>query len=251
MWSTAGSGVPDTQAGHRPWPPPESPWVLFMRWNDLAFLHWPVEPALLRPHVPEALELETFEGRAWLGITPFEMDRVRLRFGPALPGLSTFPELNVRTYVSAGGKAGIWFFSLDAANFLAVRTARLVYGLPYFHASMSLARRGDTIHFHSRRSSSTDPVRLRVEYAPTGPVQPALPGTLEHWLVERYCLYSTRGRRLYRGEIHHDPWPLQAGTAQVLANTMTDPLPVPLAGEPRVHFAKRLDVVGWLPEAVV
>ena len=151
MSSTTGPGPSDAGTSHRPWPPPSTPWVLFMRWNHLAFLHWPVPIASLRPHVPSELELDTHQDQAWLGITPFQMARVRLRIGPPIPGLSTFPELNVRTYVSHGGKPGIWFFSLDAGSRLAVRAARFVYGLPYFRASMSMGHEGETIYFRRRR----------------------------------------------------------------------------------------------------
>lgn len=252
MRSTAPAGPDDAGTAHRPWRPPPSPWVLSMGWEHLAFLHWPVEAASLRPHIPAGLELDTHQGQAWLGVTPFRMSRVRPRLGPPIPGVSTFLELNVRTYVSAEDKPGIWFFSLDAGSRLAVRAARFMYGLPYFHASMSMGRENEAIHYRSRRVGEThhDSPRLRVEYHPTGPVQPAADGSLEQWLVERYCLYTTRARRLYRGEIHHAPWPLQSAQARVRLNTMTEPLGIELQGEPRVHYARRLDVVAWLPEAV-
>lgn len=235
---------------HRPWPAPRAPWAMFMRWQDLAFLHWPVEPAGLRSHVPSGLELETRDGHAWLGITPFRMSHVRARFTPALPRVSAFPELNVRTYVSAGGKPGVWFLSLDAANSLAVRTARWVFGLPYFCASMSVESDGDRIGYRSVRTGD-EGVRLRASYAPEGPVRTAESDTLEHWLTERYCLYSVKNGTLYRGEIHHDPWPLQEAEVVVGENTMAEPAGLTLDGPPPlVHFARQLDVVAWLPRAV-
>src|SRR5919202_1981641 len=130
-------------AAHRPWPLPPRPWVLAMQWHDLLFMHGPVPPALLRPLIPPALELETFDGTAWLGITPFRMAGTRPRFVPPLPWVSAFPELNVRTYVTAEGKPGVWFFSLDAGNPLAARGAgrRLRRALPPERPSRARGRR--------------------------------------------------------------------------------------------------------------
>lgn len=223
-----------------------------MRWKDLAFLHWPVDPDALRSLVPAALELETWEGDAWLGITPFEMCDVRPRLVPPLPGVSRFPELNVRTYVSIGGKPGIWFFSLDAGSRLAVRAARFTFGLPYHAAAMGLAREGGEARFDSVRSPPhAGRARFRAVYRPDGPVTPAKEGTLEHWFTERYCLYSLRGDRLLRGEIHHAPWPLQPAEARVSQNTMTDGLGLALRPTPaRMHYAAELHVVAWLPTRV-
>jgi uncharacterized protein len=239
-------------ATHRTWPPPSTPWAMTMRWTDLAFLHWPVECEALRPLIPEELELDTRDGEAWLGVTPFTMSKVRARFTPPLPGLSRFPELNTRTYVSAQGKPGVWFFSLDAGSRLAVQAARLAFGLPYHKASMSLARRTDGIRYRCHRTGTSGrDLRFEASYRPTGPVAPPKPGSLEHWLTERYCLYSLRGGSLYRGEIHHDPWPLQPASAEVTENTMADPLGIGLdRSPPLVHFSQRLDVVAWLPSRI-
>jgi uncharacterized protein len=237
---------------HRPWPPPSPPWAIAMRWNDLAFLHWPVEYEALRPLVPEALELETRDGTAWLGITPFTMSRVRARFTPPLPGLSRFPELNTRTYVSANGKPGVWFFSLEAGNRLAVLGARWVFGLPYHSAEMAVARRADGIGYRCLRTRSDGrDLRFEATYRATGPIARPDPDSLEHWLTERYCLYSMRRGVLYRGEIHHARWPLQPASVELTENMMADPLGMDLgSAPPLVHFSQRLDVVGWLPRRV-
>jgi uncharacterized protein YqjF (DUF2071 family) len=144
------SQLPPTD--HRPWPLPSSPWVMRQKWHDLLFMHWRIPPQTLRPLVPAALELDHFEGSAWLGVVPFRMTGVRLRGTPAIPGLSAFPELNVRTYVSAGGKPGVWFFSLDAASAIAVAAARAWFHLPYFRARMSLEAHGDEIRYQSHRT---------------------------------------------------------------------------------------------------
>lgn len=236
-------------SAHRPSPPPRVPWVMGMRWESLAFLHWPLDHDVLRPLIPSGLELETREGAAWLGITPLRMSRVRARLVPPIPRLSSFPELNVRTYVSAGGRAGVWFFSLDAGSRAAVWGARLTFGLPYHTASMDISREDGGVRYHCvREGAPHGEARFSGSYRPTGPVRTAAPGTLEHWLTERYCLYSVRGGRLLRGEIHHAPWPLQDASAEIGENTMALPIGVRLEGPPAlVHFARRLDVKAWPP----
>jgi uncharacterized protein len=241
-----------TDATHRPWPLPGSPWVVAMRWNHLAFLHWPVEHDVLRPLVPGGLELETHDGRAWIGITPFEMSNVRVRLTPALPRISRFPELNVRTYVSNGGKSGIWFFSLDVASRLVVPAARAVFGLPYHRASMTIHKGPDIVDYRcSRKRTGGSPLRFRASYQGTGPIFHAEPDTLEHWLTERYCLYSLIGGRLHRAEIDHVRWPLQSASVEIAENTMASPIGMELdPAPPLVHFARRLDVVAWLPAPV-
>jgi uncharacterized protein YqjF (DUF2071 family) len=160
-------------------------------WHDLLFAHWPLAPEILRPLVPPALALDTFNGQAWLGVVPFRMTGIRLRATPAIPWFSAFPELNVRTYVTHGGKPGVWFFSLDATNSAAVAAARLWFHLPYFRAEMNLAPKQGWIFYHSRRTHRGSPgAELKARYRPTGRASAAEPGTLDHWLTERYCLYS-------------------------------------------------------------
>jgi uncharacterized protein len=243
--------IPDES--HRPWPLPSKPWVLAMRWHDLAFLHWPLEARTVRPLVPPRLELEVFDGQAWLGITPFAMKGVRPRWLPSLPGVSAFPELNVRTYVRAGGKPGVWFFSLDAGNRLAVRAARWTFGLPYYVAKMSLRTMNGHIEYDSTRTHrGASAAAFRGRYRPIGHAGRSRPGSLEDWLTERYCLYAMdRKGALYRGEIHHAPWPLQAGEAELHSNTMARAAGIELPPmAPHVMFARRLDVVAWLPERI-
>ena len=238
---------------HRPWPVPDRPWVMHMAWLDLLFMHWPLPPEMLRPLIPGGLELDTFEGQAWLGVVPFYMSNTRPRGVPPLPWLSAFAELNVRTYVTVSGKPGVWFFSLDAANPVAVRGARWSFSLPYFDARMSIERQGETIHYRSRRTHrGAPPAEFVGQYRPTGEAYRSLPGTLEHWLTERYCLYSQDRRgRLWRGEIHHLPWPLQPAEAEVATNTMTAPIGIQLPDvPPLLHFVRRIDVVGWLLKGV-
>jgi uncharacterized protein YqjF (DUF2071 family) len=224
-----------------------------MQWHDLLFMHWPVPPMVLRPVIPPALTLETFEGAAWLGITPFRMAGTRPRLVPPLPWCSAFPELNVRTYVTAEGKPGVWFFSLDAGSRLAVRGARVLFHLPYYDADMLSERDGDVVRYSSTRTHRRAPgVAFAGRYRPVGPVSYAAVDSLEYWLTERYCLYAADRRgQVWRGDIHHARWPLQPAEADIEANTMAEPLRLTLPQcAPRLHFALRLDVVAWPLEAV-
>ncbi|MFO7168261.1 MAG: DUF2071 domain-containing protein [Chloroflexota bacterium] len=222
-----------------------------MRWLDLLFMHWPVPAEALRPYIPPGLELDTFEGQAWLGVVPFRMAGVRPRMVPALPGVSAFPELNVRTYVTAGGKPGVWFFSLDAASRPAVEMARAVFHLNYRHARMAARTLGDTVHYSSERTErGAPPAAFAARYRPTGPAFRAAPGSLEAWLTERYCLYAAnRAGQLWRADIHHRPWPLQLAEAEVERNTMTAQIGLALPDtRPLLHFARELEVAAWWPE---
>ena len=238
---------------HRPWELPNRPWALTMRWHDLLFMHWPMPGEVLRASIPPSLAIDTFDGTAWIGVVPFRMTGVRPRVLPSLPWFSAFPELNVRTYVTAVEKPGVWFFSLDAANYIMVRLARLVFHLPYYDARMSSERSGDVVHYTSERTDRGAPAAaFRGQFRPIGPVSYASPGTLEHWLTERYCLYAAdRHGQVWRGDIHHARWPLQPAEADVSVNTMTHQLALALPDRaPLLHFARRMDVVGWALERV-
>jgi uncharacterized protein len=242
------------QTGHRPWPLPDRPWIMAQTWRKLLFAHWPVDAAMLRPHIPAQLSIDTFDGRAWVGIVPFQMTGVRPRLIPPLPGFSSFPELNVRTYVTVENKPGVWFFSLDAANAVAVATARAFFGLPYFRAKMSCDERGGLVRYESTRTHRGAPgAVLRGVYRASGAAFDARAGTLEHFLVERYCLYAAKsGSRIYRGEIQHPPWNLQAAEAQFDENTMAEAAGLKLSTQgPLLHFARRQDMVAWAPERVL
>jgi uncharacterized protein len=241
-------------AEHRPYALPAGPWVLFMSWHDLLFMHWPVSQEVLRPLVPPALSLDTFDGSAWLGITPFRMSGTRPRSLPSVPPLSNFPELNVRTYVTAGGRPGIWFFSLDAHSRIAVLLARATFSLPYYDARMSCRVVSDeVVHYRSVRTHQGAPeARFAGRYRPVGDPFNSRPGTLEHFLTERYCLYSVSGRgNVYRGDIHHHPWPLQRAEVEIESLAMTEQIGVALPKmEPILHFSSRLDVLAWPPKRV-
>ena len=221
------------------------------RWSNLLFMHWRVDSDALRALVPPALALDLHDGSAWVSVTPFYLSHLRARGLPPLPGVSEFPELNVRTYVTIGGKPGIYFFSLDAGNPLAVYGARALYRLPYFRASMSVREARDgTIHYRSRRTHRTAPAAEFVaRYRPTGAVTHSKPGSIDHWLTERYCLYALdTSRRVFRAEIHHHPWPLQPAELEIERDTMGRAAGLALRAEPdRLSFSRRLDVLVWPP----
>lgn len=241
------------QIDHRPWPMPESPWVMAQSWCDLLFAHWPVSRESLAGVIPDSLEIDSFEDQCWISVVPFTMVDVHPRRLPNVPGISTFPELNVRTYVRHGSKPGVFFFSLDAASMTAVAGGRLWYQLPYFLARMSTRRVDGWVNYRSERIVRAGPrARFEGRYRPDGPVYRAAPGTLEHWLTERYCLYSAgRNGRLMRAEVHHAPWPLQPVVLELHANSMVEPTGLQLADvEPLIQFVKRLDVVVWQPRPV-
>lgn len=264
---------------HRPWPLPERPWIMSMEWHDLLFAHWSVEPAAMEaavaaacgansgirrersaapdersPALPAGMTLDLRDGRAWLGVVPFRMAATRLRGTPPVPGPSAFPELNVRTYVTVDGRPGVFFFSLDAASRIAVRAARAWFHLPYFDAEMTCARTADDVAYRSRRTHrGAAPAAFEATYGPAGPVRLAAPGSLEHWLSERYCLYAVAprrggGHRIFRGEIHHEPWPLRAARAEIVVNSMAAAAGLGVTGPPEsLLFVDSIVVAGWAP----
>lgn len=237
---------------HCPWPRPGRGWSVFMGWRDLAFIHWRASVELLRKWVPEELEIERFDGTGWIGVVPFRMEGIRRRWLPAVPGLSAFLELNVRTYVRRDGKPGVWFFSLDAAHKTAVKVARKRFCLPYYLARMSADGIGDGgVRYRSRRVHEGAPAAEFVgDYWPTGEAARSKAGTLEYFLTERYCLYAQAAdAKIRRGEILHEPWALAPGAVEIERCTMLSPLGMAMPTEkPVVHFARKLDVVAWTLE---
>jgi hypothetical protein len=215
-------------------------------WNDLLFAHWPIPAADLAPLIPAPLELDLWHGGGYIAVVPFRMDGIRPRGTFPVPWLSSTPEINVRTYVRHKGRSGVYFFSLDAANRIAVRIARRFFHLPYVAADMDITLTGESVEFSTQRPGA----EFRGSYAPSGETQEAQPGTLEHWLMERYCFFTLdRAGTVFRGDIDHKPWPLQPASASIEVNTMTAPTGIVLpADPPLLHFARRIDVVAWLPE---
>jgi uncharacterized protein len=223
------------------------------RWHDLLFMHWPLPVATLRPLVPDSLPLDTFDGQAWIGVVPFRMSGVRLRGVPSVPRTSAFPELNVRTYVTLNGKPGVYFFSLDAGNPLAVQVARSWFHLPYFRARMSAAERDGWLDYRSERTHhGAPPARLAVRYCPIGDPIPAEPGSIADFLTSRYALYIARGNRVIRREIDHRAWPLQPAEAMIEQNTMLGQLGLATPNTPPLlYFSRRLEVRVWPGESIV
>src|SRR5215471_1904148 len=231
---------------------PDAPWLMTQTWNDLLFAHWPLDSRGLRQHVPPAFDLDLFDGQAWLGVVPFHMTNVAPRLVPALPWISSFPELNVRTYVTVDGKPGVYFFSLDAGNPVAVAAARTLLNLPYFTATMDV-RVGDDgrVEYESQRASKPS-AGFAARYRGLGEPYAPLPGTLEYFLTERYCLYAIdRSHHAYRLDIHHPPWALERGDGDITLNTMADPAGIRLPqSAPLLHFSKRQDAVCWAPQRI-
>lgn len=236
---------------HRPWPLPSAPWVMHQAWNDFLFMHWPVDVDVVRSLVPEALELHLHEGTCYVGVIPFHMSDVRPRGTLNVPGISAFPELNVRTYVTVDGRPGVYFLSLEAHSRLAVEAARLTYELPYFMADMRWERRDGTVHYRSERTDRRGPEAAWVgRYTPHGDLFFARRGSLRHWLSERYCLYTVdSGGAIWRTDVHHLPWPLREVEVAIETNTMGASHGIELPqGRALAMYSPGVDVVVWAPQ---
>ncbi len=243
------------RTSHRPRPLPAGRWVMTQRWNDLLFAHWPIPVKALAPHIPEGLQLDTCQGSAWLGIVPFWMDRIKFRGLPSIPGARETPELNVRTYVRdpRSGTPGVYFLSLDGSNLLAVAMARMLYRIPYYWADVRIEQKSERdFCFSSRRRFSRAPVTFRARYRGLGPTRRLaenLPGSLEYFLTERYCLYARdRDGSPMRADIHHVPWPLEEAQADIERNDLATSLGIKLpAGAPVLHYSRRMAIYLWQP----
>jgi uncharacterized protein len=230
--------------------PPGGP-VMYQTWGTLLFLHWPIAAERLRPLIAPRLHLDTFEGQAWVSVTPFTMWGIRPAFLPPLPVVSQSHELNVRTYVHVNGVPGVWFFSLDASNTLAVLGARAAVGLPYFRARMRLQEKHASIQFTSTRAHpGAPPARFEGTWARGEPLPSPPPDSLDFFLVERYCLYTLHWGRLYRVRIFHRPWPLRRVERLSFTSTMLESQGLPTPPEaPRRHAqGEPLRVGIWPPE---
>jgi uncharacterized protein len=243
---------------HRPYELPAGRWRMRQRWSDLLFAHWPIPVGGMTRLLPAGLEVDTFDGVAWVGVVPFWMDQVQTRaIGQhciTIPGTAAFCELNLRTYVRSQttGLRGVYFFSLDAASALAVIGARTLFHLPYFLASMHRQIEPDgTIEYTSRRLLTGRSVRFKARYRGLGNVAaPSGEGTLEYFLTERYCLFTHRRGRVIVGHIHHLPWPLEAAEAEISINELPAAHGISLPNQPPIlHFARELHVYIWSTRA--
>jgi uncharacterized protein YqjF (DUF2071 family) len=246
------------QTAHRPWPLPTARHIMAQRWNDLLFAHWPMRIAEIENLLPAGLEADVFQGSAWIGVVPFRMDRIQVRGLPPVPGARQFPELNLRTYVrdTQTGTPGVYFFSLDAGNLLAVMLARSIFHLPYYWAQMKIEPRGEQeFSFYSRRLLSGKPVRFVARYRGLGPSRRLVqsrPGTIEYFLTERYCLFTRDALgRLVRANIHHVPWPLEEAEADIEQNDLAAAIGLELPDtKPLLYYSRRLAVYVWSPEVI-
>jgi uncharacterized protein YqjF (DUF2071 family) len=241
---------------HRPYRLPARPWRLSQRWHDLLFAHWPIPARVVQERLPVGLEVDTFDGSAWLGVIPFWMSGVRTRVVGSktisIPGTTTFPELNLRTYVRSrvSGLRGVYFFSLDCASPLAVLGARTLFHLPYFPASMARTPLADgQMLYTSRRQLTRHPADYEATYGPipgSEPLPQSEPSTLQHFLTERYCLFTPFAKRMLVGHIHHLPWPLEPAQAEIRVNTIPAAHGFALPDAPLIlHFSRSLDVLLW------
>jgi uncharacterized protein YqjF (DUF2071 family) len=231
------------QTDHRPWELPTRPWVMTQSWEKLLFSHWPIEPDLIQSRIPAPLQLDTFENQAWITVVPFQMNRIRLRFLPTIPGTGLFPELNVRTYVTHQGKSGVFFLHIDADHHFAVWAAKKFAYLPYNYAKINWQEQDQQIHFASHHH---DQLSFEAYYQPSSSAKAATSGSLDHWLMERYCLYTTHDKNIYRGEIHHQPWLIQQAKAKVVCDSLFDLHQLAVQkNNPLFHYAQQLNVWAW------
>ena len=247
------------RTSRKPRPLPTGHWQMTQRWNDLLFAHWPVAASSIDPLLPEGLQADTFQGSAWLGVVPFWLDRIKIRGVPSIPGVRSFPDLNVRTYVrdEQTGTPGVYFFSLDASNLVAVAVARTFFHLPYHWAEMRLEQRSEReFEFYSRRHWSSRPVVFKARYRGLGPTRrlaEGRSGTLEYFLMERSCLFTrNKAGQAERAHLHHFPWPLEEAEAEIERNDLADAIGICLPDEePVLHYSRRLAVYIWPPELVL
>lgn len=237
------------ETGHRPWALPRRGWIWHQSWLDLAFIHYRVDADQIRRMLPRDLQVQEFEGTAWVGLVPFRMAGVARRPFPGLPYLSSFPELNLRTYVVANEKPGVWFFSLDAASWPTVIGGRLFYGVPYHHARITMESRAGWFEYACGRRGGA--ARFHARYRPFGAPYYPKSGSFENWAAERYCLYSSAGGGIARTEVHHRPWPMQGTEVEIdYSNIMEFAGIAPLEPKPRCHFSTGVDVLSFPPEKV-
>jgi len=233
---------------HRPWPLPLKNWIMRQSWRNSLFIHWPIPAEVLRPHIPSVLEIDTYNGSAWLGVVVFVMGGIYPRGLSSISLTPPFPEINVRTYVHYNGKPGIFFMSLDVGDWASCTIAKRWYRLPYKKADISSRKEGQTFYCQSVRKGTKNPLTsFQVKYTPLSEVYFPKDGTLDDWLTERYCLYSTNnGINIYCSEIHHRPWPLQKVEAEISRNTLLMPFKIDgTEVQPIYHFSKGVDTFFW------
>lgn len=226
---------------------PEGMPIMQQNWEKLLFLHWPFSPEHIRPHVPEGLEIDTFNGVAWVGLTPFTVNDLAITPLPPIPGTSSFHELNMRTYVHRNGVPGVWFFTLEASKLLPTLAARAFYWLDYRLSEMVYRTKGEPFEFVAHRSDKVD-ADFEAAWVPGSLLPSPDTESLEFFLTERYVLYAAREREIVQARVYHAPWQLHSAELLDLETTMFDWLgvPEPIA-EPLVHYSPLQKVEVWPP----
>lgn len=233
---------------HRSWPVPSKNWIMRQTWRNVFFAHWPVLPERLRPSIPSTLEIDTYQQMAWIGVVLFEIEGIYFRGLSPISVVHKFPEVNLRTYVQHKGKPGVFFLSLDVGNWASLVISKRWYHLPYRNAKISYRKEGSTFHCQSvRKGKSTIPITMKGSFTPNSESYYPEEGTIDHWLTERYCLYSLDRRgNIYCGDIHHKPWLLQKAQAVISDNTLPTPFGIDISEvEPILHFSKGMDTLFW------
>lgn len=229
--------------------------VMLQSWHDLLFLHWEIEPELIQASLPPGLTVDTWNGKAYIGIVPFLMRNIRPRFFPAVPGISNFHEVNVRTYVfDKHGTPGVWFYSLDANQWLAVRLARSLFQLPYFDATMAHQKDGDHINYQSHRKGTGPLKKSNFNYSIGEYLGTAEPSSIEFFLAERYILFAYRKNgQLYSGQVIHTPYPLYNVALKNFDTSLIDlaGFPAPISPPDHVLFSPGVDVDVFAIEKVL
>jgi uncharacterized protein YqjF (DUF2071 family) len=230
---------------------PEGLPIILQSWNKLLFMHRRVPVEALLDIIPERLEIDTYGDTAWIGITPFTVEDARPPFLPPIPWLSDFHEINVRTYVHLDGVPGVWFFSLDANSLAAVAGAQALFHLPYRYADISMEHHDDRIDYSSHRTDESSPAMFRASWKIGEEIGPARPGSIEFFLVERYCLYAADGDKLYRSRIYHEPWQLRKAEFLHCESTMIEAQGIPVQKEKvLLHYSEGVKAEIWAPEEV-
>tara|TARA_A200000113_G_scaffold101213_1_gene90711 strand:- start:6217 stop:7398 length:1182 start_codon:yes stop_codon:yes gene_type:complete len=233
------------QDGHLPFPMPDRPFAISQEWRELTFMHWKVDPERLKPHLPDGLGIDLFNGEAYVGVIPFVMKNVRPRGLPSVPGISTFAEFNVRTYVIKDGQAGVFFLTLDAKSLVTCFYAPRAYGLPYRYAKAKVKYEGESLQWRSRRSS--DGAELIGSTSNKGPLQSSDSNTLEHYFFERYCLYTEHQGCIRRAYVYHQPWSFTEAEVNLESNSLLESYNMGLdaLSPDLIHYSQGLLVKTW------
>ncbi|MBS4197060.1 YqjF family protein [Lederbergia citri] len=231
---------------HRPYPIPSKYWIMRQKWRDVLFMHLPIKPEKLQPYIPSAVEIDTFEDYAWLGVIVFKIDGIFPRGFPPVSIRPAFPEINLRTYVRCNDKPGIYFLSLDVDDWTSCSLAKRWLHVPYHPAKISFQKIEQSYHFESNRNHHI-PIICKGSYTPKSEIFYPENMTLDHWLTERYCFFSHNQKsNVYCLDIHHHPWPLQRAEATIHSNDLCRPFNFDFENEtPIFHYSQGVDALIW------